>query len=220
MFNYLVAGSSGATGSKVIRDLLEREDTEKVISLTRSPVYLRHPKLKQVVCEFRLLSSSVIAERIDRAFFCLGNSTLACSNEERRVVNYEYAARVADIVMRKGARKFSYISSVGASSLSPFSYLRIKGTAENMLVNMGFEQLDIFRPSVLKAERKEERKVDDLLNASMDMLSPLLKGNVLSRLTPVDVADLAKSMIDASNQDKKGNNIYYYDEIMSLIKEG
>ena len=72
----------------------------------------------------------------------------------------------------------------------------------------------------LLRERKEERKVDDLLNASMDMLSPLLKGNVLSRLTPVDVADLAKSMIDASNQDKKGNNIYYYDEIMSLIKEG
>jgi len=218
LFNYLVAGSSGATGSKVIRDLLEREDTEKVISLTRSPVYLRHPKLKQVVCEFRLLSSSVIGERIDRAFFCLGNSTLACSNMERRVVNYEYAARVADIVMRKGARKFSYISSVGASSLSPFSYLRIKGTAENMLVNMGFEQLDIFRPSVLQAVREHERAIDETLNASIAKVSPLLKGKYLSRLHNISVDDLAKAMIEASNQEKNGHNIYYYDDMKELIK--
>ena len=102
-------------------------------------------------------------EGYDAGFCCMGTTKKkAGSAEAFRKVDYEYVIKTAEIAQKKGCNKFYLVSSIGADPNSWFLYPQTKGQVEEKLKQMGFEKLVIYRPSVLIADRGENRFLENI----------------------------------------------------------
>ena len=61
----------------------------------------------------------------------------------------EKTAAQAEKTAARGAKRFLIVTSAAADADSPLFYLRLKGRLEEELQTLGFQRLDIFRPSFM-----------------------------------------------------------------------
>jgi hypothetical protein len=81
-----------------------------------------------------------------------------------------------------------------------------------------FESLDIFQPSIINGNRKENRILEKIAQAVMDLLSFLLLGP-LKKYRAIGADNIAKAMVNASKQNNKGVNYYRYEEMMEMARD-
>jgi uncharacterized protein YbjT (DUF2867 family) len=101
------------------------------------------------------------------------------------------------------------VSSVGANSKSNNFYLKLKGEVEDAVKEVGLESVHIMRPSMLLGDRKEFRPGEKIGSPLMKAFSFLLP----AKYKPTQAKDVAKAMLIAAKESKKGFYIYEYNEI-------
>lgn len=161
----LIAGASGLVGGECLRRLLESDAYAKVIVVTRrsTGAAAKHAKLREIVVEFAQLDSVGAELRADHVFCALGTTIRKAGSQERfRQVDFEYPRRLAQLALANGARHYSLVSALGASSKSGVFYSRVKGELEDALRGMGWPSLVLLRPSVIAGDRKESRPLERL----------------------------------------------------------
>ena len=77
----ILTGATGYVGEGVLLVCLERADIEKVLSVSRRPCGISHPKLEEyIVADFMSLpTDDPKLQGYDACFFCAGKSNIGMS---------------------------------------------------------------------------------------------------------------------------------------------
>ena len=191
-----IIGSTGLTGSFLVRQLIADPAITKVISVSRKPLGLRSAKLSEVLlADLAALPSTESQLRGDMYFCCLG-TTLKAAGSKDNFEKIDHAAIVAfaHIAKAHNARSFALVSAMGANSKSGFFYNQVKGRTESDVKALGLRSLSIFRPALLVGPRREFRLAECIASLTLIPLSRLLPAATRKRvITPAEI--LAKRML-------------------------
>jgi uncharacterized protein YbjT (DUF2867 family) len=152
--NVLILGATGMVGQGVLRECLLDEGVKRVVTLGRSDVSQRHPKLRQIV-HADLLDLAPIEDQLtdlDACFYCLGVSAAGMSEQEYARVNHDFTLSVAQTLVRVDPdMTFVYVSGKGTDSSEHgrVMWARVKGRTENDLLALPFVSAYMLRPAVI-----------------------------------------------------------------------
>ncbi len=190
----LITGAAGLVGQATCAELAKRG--WKVHALVRDPEKSAS-RLAHLHVEFRVgdIRDPV---SLDRALHGVGTVVhLAAIAIERKGESYmstntDATRNVADAAIRAGATRLVHMSQNGASSTSPYVFLRSKGIAQDIVTTSPLEWT-VLRPSVIFGP------ADEFVNvlARLALLSPMvfpLPGGGTARFQPIAVGDVAKAI--------------------------
>jgi uncharacterized protein YbjT (DUF2867 family) len=216
----LIAGATGLVGGHLLKRLLASPDYDRVVAVTRKPLGLAHPKLREIVSDFDALENIVASsgEKADDAFCALGTTIrIAGSQEAFRRVDYDYVVGFARAAKKAGAARFLLVSAVGSSASSTIFYSRVKGEAEEAISAMHFPAFHIFRPGVLLGERKEKRPTEAVLMVLTPFLNTLMHGPAAA-YRGISADTVAASMIAAAALGVPGRHVHTYRSMTMLSR--
>jgi len=220
----LIAGTTGLIGWHLVRKLLMSPLHSQVISVTRRAIngpntmISRHYKLRQIITPLDDMEACLVDQNVkaDDAYCTLGTTIKTAGSQQAfRHVDFDYVVSFARAAKRAGAKRFSLVTAVGANAKSPIFYSRVKGEVEDAVSELGFETVQIFRPSMLLEERKESRPFEATARLLMPMINPFLFGRA-SIYSGIDPERVAMAMVKAASEEVHGRRVYYYDEMMQL----
>ena len=111
----------------------------------------------RVVPDFDTFDFSTIfdsSEKFTHAFSTLGTTLKQSpSSADYYRIDHDLPMKFASAAKAGGVAFFSVVTSMGASSSSSFSYLRLKGDLERDLMALDFPSLAILRPGFLFSEK-------------------------------------------------------------------
>ena len=198
MDTVMIAGASGVVGRSCVRQLLERNDVERVVALGRRLLPLQSDRLVSKVVD--LGSVSAIGAEIPLgaavALCCLGTTMKqAGSKEAFRAVDKDAALAFGRAALNRGVRRFVLISAIGADPESRNFYLKTKGETEQGLAAYGFPQLTILRPSFIddQGTRSEWRVAERLALPIARVIFSVVGKN--SRYAPITADALGRAMV-------------------------
>lgn len=204
----LIAGATGLIGSKLLELLLEDDNYEKVIVVTRKPLDKEHPKLETIISDFKNLGEVSEELKSDDVFCCLGTTMKKAGSKEKfRKVDYDYPLELAKITKEQGTSKYLLISAMGASKKSAVFYNQVKGEIEEAIAKIGFDAYHIFRPSLLLGPRKEDRVGEDAAKTIFKIFGFLFVGP-LKKYKAISYDKVAKAMLHFAKKDDKGEHIH------------
>jgi len=193
----VVAGASGLVGRALARRLLATPTYRSVVALTRRALGIS-PQLVEVPASFDDLATvlrPVAGAAVVDAYCCLGTTMKAAGSEAAfRRVDHDYVLAFARWAMQRRAHRLVVVSALGAAAKSRVLYNRVKGETEDALRGLSGKTLVLLRPSLLDGPRAERRSGEALALALTRPVRALLPASI----RPVDVEDVAQSMIDAA----------------------
>jgi uncharacterized protein YbjT (DUF2867 family) len=211
----IVIGSTGLVGRQLVYQLLEHPAYDRVISFSRSPLPLSHPKLVQKVTDFGNISSLGPDMAGDDLFCCLGTTIKKAGSQEAFTrIDLTLVVEMANAACTAGVKQFTGVSSIGASARSGNFYLRTKGKMEEAVLKMTFRKTVLVRPSLLLGNRNEWRFAEEFSKGAMKVLGFFFIGP-LKKYKGINASDVARAMIVAA-LDEKINGIVESDELQRL----
>lgn len=209
----LILGASGLVGSHLLNKALQDESISEVFVLVRNPLQKDHPKLIQVITDFKDLDQ--LPPTIDVLYCCIGTTRKKTPDlTEYKAIDYGITMKVAEYYRALDTNQIHLISSVGASSDSSNFYLRIKGEIEEGIKSLGFPSCLIYRPSMLIGKRNESRpfeRIGQILCPIFDFFT--FNGKYHSVLA----SELAQSMLENSRDSKSGTVILHYPDFKTNL---
>ncbi len=151
----IITGTTGMVGEGVLIECLRNLQITEVLSVSRKPTGITHPKLKEyIVPDFLLLKENDEKLRgYDSCFFCAGISSVGMKEPKYTLITYETTLNFAKAVSPNPAMSFVYVSGAGTDSSEKgrIMWARVKGKTENDLMKLPFKQMFAFRPGIMKA---------------------------------------------------------------------
>jgi uncharacterized protein YbjT (DUF2867 family) len=202
----VVFGATGTAGSAVVRQCLADERIAEVRAITRRPIGIGHPKLRDIHCHDFAHPESIAHQLagVDVCFFCLGAARRrAGSTAAYREVTLTYPLVAADILRERSPdHTFVHLSAAGAdpTGRSLLTYARVKGEAEDQLAGNGIKRLIVARPGYIRPDpERRGRGVGAVLGrACYPAVAAILPGLV------IEATELARGMIEAALSDEPG----------------
>jgi len=206
----IVIGGSGLVGRQLLMQLVSSGHYQTVyavvrkafdLPMTSSKLSLKSSSQKThlqwlEVPDFSQMKS--VLEKIDLAnadaFSALG-STLkqAGSKAAFYQIDHDYNLVFAQVTHQQGARHLLLVSAMGADASSIIYYNRVKGELESDVQKVGFEQVSIFRPSLLIGARSQEaRLAEGFAQKLFTMSQSVLPATFSSR--PIEAGRVALAM--------------------------
>jgi uncharacterized protein YbjT (DUF2867 family) len=212
----ILVGATGLVGNHLLHLLLGEPAYEKTTALVRRPLSVRSDKLEQRVVDFDRLEETSGDWGGDDLFLCLGTTMAAAGSRERfRRVDHDYVVEVAGLASKRGAVRAGLVSSIGAAQGAASFYLRVKGEAERDVEGLGFESLEIARPSFLVGERKEKRRGERVGIAVTRAASFAMVG-ALRAYRPIEADRVAAALLRAVLIGNPGRHVHTYDKLIAL----
>ena len=185
--NVVIFGATGMVGKGVLLECLDDGRVERVLLVSRRPIDVSHPKLREVVhqdfFDFAGIQSQFVD--FDACFFCLGVSSVGMSESEYHHLTYDLtlAAATALASASAGRLTFSYVSGEGTDSTERgrTMWARVKGKTENALLRLPFKAAYMFRPGYIQPLRGIRSKTR-WIQALYDVFGPVYP--LLRRLFP------------------------------------
>jgi uncharacterized protein YbjT (DUF2867 family) len=196
-------GATGLVGSGSARRLLAQGcDVE---ALLRRPSGLVHPAWREHVVAAAEWPAVVASLNPDAAVSALGTTMRQAGSQEAfRAVDLDAVVAFARAAAAGGARRMVTVSSVGADRGSANFYLRIKGEMEAALADIGFERLDILRPSLLRGARGGERRPGERIAIALSPVVNLLLRGRLDRYAAIEADIVAAAVAGALRRTEPG----------------
>ncbi|MFV0417534.1 MAG: NAD(P)H-binding protein [Dysgonomonas sp.] len=212
----IIIGSTGMTGTHLLKILLTSSVYDKVISFVRHSTKISHPKLIQHVVDFDQPESYQDLIEGSDMFCCLGTTIKKAGSQEAfEKVDLQYPLQFAKIAASKGIKQYSIISSIGANPQSSNFYLRTKGKCEEELRKLAFQSTSIFRPSLLIGNRKEFRLGEKVGKYAMKFFSVFFIGKI-KKYKSIKSKNVAYAMYSIAQSNTVGYHIYESDKISDI----
>ncbi|MCW3806785.1 epimerase [Plebeiibacterium marinum] len=207
----IITGTTGMVGEGIMLECLKLSQITEVLSVSRKPIGIKHPKLREyIVSDFLALKENdTKLKGYDACFFCAGVSSVGISEEEYKRISYETTLHFAKCLNPNSQMSFIYVSGGGTDSSEKgrMAWARIKGKTENDLMKLPFKQAFGYRIGFIVAT-KEQTKVKKYYRY-ISWLLPFIKlvmPNIVSTMQQV-----ALSMIYASKHGYMQSVIYVKD---------
>lgn len=197
----IVTGATGTAGKEVVRQAILDNEVDEIIAVSRKPVLLENPKIRQILHQDFMNYDRLLNEfsNADAFIWCLGISQSQVTKTVYEQITFDFtiaAAKAWHASNKSGT--FVFLSGAGAdtSEKSRTLFARIKGKAENELHRINGLKLIIARPAGIKPIHK---------NPNMPFIYKLFLPifPLLERLTPnhVIASDvLAKALLKLAKQ--------------------
>lgn len=204
----VVLGATGLVGRSLLEQLLQRGDYPLIVAPTRRPLQLPAPRLFNPVTDFSEASSLLDGTVVRDVYCCLGTTMHKAGNRRQfEEVDYHLIVNLARMARAHGAERLAVVSALGASATSRIYYSRVKGRMEEALSGIGYESLQILRPSLLLGARDERRPAEALAQKLSPYVGWLWRGR-LATYRPVAAADVAAAMIRLTLAGEPGVHIH------------
>jgi len=209
----IIAGSTGLVGSNILSQLCN--NNHKVVALARKPISGLPSKATELIVDFDSFLANGSLPKCDHIFICLGTTIkIAGSKDNFRRVDIDYPLGVAKKALESGAKKLTLISTVGADSSSKNFYLGVKGELEDAIINLGYDSVNIFRPSFLIGSGGRNRALSEKILMKLAKILDIFCIGSARKYRSIDAQILAKKM--ASTLDSQpGINYYYFDDFIN-----
>lgn len=148
----IIAGATGFSGGEVLRQALLDPEITEIMVLTRRPLSLSSPKVRQVIISNFLDYSGVDFAGYDACIWCLGISQTAVKEQEYIDITYGYTLAAAKVMFAANpTMRFCFLSGRGADQGDAARNLfgRIKGRAERDLSALSSNVIS-FRPAYIR----------------------------------------------------------------------
>ncbi len=209
----LIIGATGATGRYLVDELLGRRDYELVTIFVRKPTGKKHPKLVEHVIDFTHVQQYADLVTGDVLFSCLGTTLRdAGSKEKQWTIDFDIPVAFAEIARWNSVSSFILVSSYGASSKSRSFYPRMKGTLENCISKIGFQQFAIFRPGMLDRPGTDRWAEKAVLCA----LRTVNSIGLFKKYRPLPTPLLAQKLAEAPTMLPHGRSLVELDQIFTF----
>lgn len=217
MKTVLIAGASGLVGAHLLQLLLDDPGVEQVLAIGRSPLTVKHQKLKSVVADFERLDEIAVTQNFDAIFSCLGTTRSKTPDKKKYfAIEHDYPLALAQLGLAHGATQFHYISSMGANAKSMNAYARNKGLAEQSLSALHINSVYLYRPSLILGERREKRTLEKIAGKIMEWTKPLMVG-ALRKSRPIEAETIARAMLQNAQAPKHGVHVLNSEEIEQQV---
>lgn len=158
----IITGATGLIGTETVRQALSDPAITEVIVLVRSKPELQHEKLTTVIhTDFNNYNGlEIYFDRADALIWCLGISQTQVSRQEYERITFEYTRACAEACARYNpAIRFVFVSGDGAdrSEKSKTLFKKLKGKAENYLLQSGLNSVVIARPDAVRPRHKNPK---------------------------------------------------------------
>ena len=211
----IITGTTGMVGEGVLLECLTNPQVTEVLSVSRKPAGISHPKLKEyIVPDFLSLKEpDVRLEGYDACFFCAGVSSVGMKEPEYTRMTYDTTLKFARAVDPNPAMTFVYVSgaSTDSSEKGRMMWARVKGKTENDLMKLSFKKVFGFRPGLM-VPIKGQKRVLKYYNY-VSWLIPLIKLLFPNSITTI--AQVGQAMIYAA-KNGYGKNIVEVSDIKIL----
>jgi uncharacterized protein YbjT (DUF2867 family) len=212
----IVIGATGLVGSHITHKLLNDTHYVKVKVFVRRSLNLNHPKLEEHLISFDNID--VWKEYIagDELYSALGTTIKkAGSKEVQYKVDFTFQYEIAEAAAQNGVKKYLLVSSAGANYTSSNFYLRMKGSLDEKVQQLSFDQILIFRPSILVGDRSEKRLGEAIGIKLAGIIIKIIPA--LIKYRPIEASRVAEAMINSANQNTSDKiKIYHPEEIFNL----
>ena len=212
----VIIGSSGLIGNEVLGLTLENSKIEHVTILVRKSLNINHPKLTEVITNFKDLNE--IESRIigDALICCIGTTRKKTPNlEEYKNIDFGLTVEIAKIAKLNDVRQIHLISAIGADPNSKIFYNRLKGETEQALIKIDFPQTIIYRPSLLIGKRNEFRFGELIAQKLAPIFDVFLIGS-LKKYHSISSNTIAKAVLNRILSEGEKTEIMEYNEIQLL----
>lgn len=177
----VILGGTGFVGSAVIRELLNADNNDAVLSIARHSTGITDPRLIEIICPLEQLSDHKAQLSAKVLILVLGANLQ--QGADYRQVDCEFGLTAATLARRNGVEHCIALSAALASRWSPLRYLRIKARFEDELRHLGFKHLTILRPGPLTG-RAQRRWQEALLLPVLQLLA-WVSGGAQSPICPI-----------------------------------
>ena len=195
----IVIGASGLVGSYVTLKLLDDFRYDKVKVFVRNSLDIIHAKLEEHVIDFDKIELWKEYLTGDELYSAIGTTIKkAGSKEAQYKIDFTFQYEVAKAASENGVKKYLLVSSAGANYKSSNFYLRTKGSLDEKVQQLSFDQICIFRPSILVGLRSEKRLGESIgikIAGTITKIIPALK-----QYRPIEASQVAEAMIKSANQ--------------------
>ena len=210
----IVIGGTGMVGLQLVKQLIEDEKYDEIISLVRRSSGINNPKLQEKIINFDQPESWSNLITGDVLFSTLGTTIAQAKTKNAQFkVDYTYQFIVAETAAKNGVGTYVLISSAGANSKSSVFYTNMKGKLEDAVQALSFKQITIIRPGQLAGNRVEKRKSEKIALSIMYFINKL---GLLKRYKPIQAYQVAQAIINAA--ENKNSGIYSLDKVFELAK--
>ena len=229
----VILGASGSVGQALLGEVVRCGRFDRVIVMTRRP--LGPPAGGKVeerlvpVMEPARLTQAVVealkegdAEAVGFSVLGVGAGTARLSLQQHRAVDVDLNAAFARGLKESGrVHHLAFMSAMGADSKASATgsgapgmarYSRVKGEAEEAVVNQGPEVVSIFRPALIIGSQHTPW----VLAAALSLLTPLTP----ARFRSIRTEQIAQAMVAVALRPPGTGAIYTYPEMMVLIGDG
>lgn len=211
--NALLIGATGATGTDLLKKLLNDTSFDEVAVFVRKPIAVTNDKLKVHVVDFDRPEEWNHFVKGDVAFSCLGTTLKAAgSKEAQRKVDYDYQYNFATTAKENNVAHFILVSSFGANSKSNIFYSRIKGELEDALKKLTFKKTTIFNPGML--QRKNTDRPGEVVAQKVLQFINML--GLFKKHKPLPTEVLAQAMMNAAKNQTNSYDIVKLNAIHEL----
>lgn len=153
----IICGHTGATGTKVLDELVEAPWIESIVTIGRReyPKYNNHDKVVQIIVpDLRDLSSVDMKKvgNIDLAFDLVATTVADAfkGEEEYRKVDVDMTSEFARLSKNAGA---TYLTAIGMVSMKKYDYAsKAKKDFEDYARTLGFERVAFMHPKWVNRE--------------------------------------------------------------------
>ena len=201
----LLLGATGLVGRHTLARLAADARWTRVVTLDRRPVPRASATHAPTVVDFDRLDDIDPALWACDTVFCALGTTIrtAGSRAAFRRVDLDIPVHAARLARSHGATQMLLVSALGADAGSRIFYNRVKGEAEAAVQDAGFASVGIVRPSLLTGDRTETRRGEQIGEAVLGALRPLLVGP-LRNLRPTAADDVAACLVALAAAQRPG----------------
>jgi uncharacterized protein YbjT (DUF2867 family) len=209
-----VIGATGLVGKELVRLLLADNRFAKVIVFARRSLMVKHVKLEEHLIDFNNTQNWTQLVKADVLFSTLGTTLKQAGGKEAQYkVDYTYQFEFAKAAALNQVPVYVLVSSSGANPRSRIFYSRMKGELEDAVRKLNFSSTSLIRPGLLAGQRQEERMGEKIGYRLLNTFNAL---GILKRYRPIQGEIVARAMINAATEAKRGVHIYELEEVFTL----
>jgi len=195
----ILLGGSGAVGSELLQLLLADNRYEKIKLFARSSINVRDTKIEEHLVNLFELENYADVFTGDEVYCCIGTTKAKTPDKKTyHAIDYGIPVAAAKLAADNGIETYVVVSAIGADADSSVFYNRTKGEMQEAVLAENIHKVHLLQPSLILAERKDNRIVEKIAEGFMWVINPLLFGDA-AKYKSIKAATIAKAMLWLAN---------------------
>lgn len=154
----IITGSTGMVGKSILLEALEDDRVEKILLVNRSSAKITNVKVNELLIDSyeKIHLHENELKDYNACFHCMGITSVGMNEKDYHYVTFDLTKHLIDSLYIANPNMIvNYVSGVGTDSTEQgrTMWARVKGKAENLILNKGFSDSYMIRLGAILPEK-------------------------------------------------------------------